>query len=49
LAHSELPADQIVEESLRIAADICVYSNHEIVVEKLPTAAAAGTLDEGIR
>jgi ATP-dependent HslUV protease subunit HslV len=35
LAHTELPADEIVTEALRIAADICVYTNHDIVVEKL--------------
>jgi len=35
LAHSQLPAEKIVEESLRIAADICVFTNHEISVETL--------------
>ena len=35
LAHTQLPAEKIVEESLRIAADICVYTNHEISVETL--------------
>ena len=35
LAHTQLPAEKIVEESLRIAADICVFTNHEISVETL--------------
>ncbi|TWT42766.1 ATP-dependent protease subunit HslV [Botrimarina hoheduenensis] len=40
LAHTTLPAEQIVREALKIAADICVYSNHNVVVETIgPTAA----------
>jgi ATP-dependent HslUV protease subunit HslV len=35
LAHSTLPPDKIVEQSLGIAADICVFTNHQIVVETL--------------
>lgn len=38
LAHATLSAEEIVRESLRIAGDICVYSNQSIVVEKLPAA-----------
>ncbi|ATW24545.1 ATP-dependent protease subunit HslV [Candidatus Formimonas warabiya] len=34
-AHSSLEPKQIVEEALKIAADICVYTNHNIVVEEL--------------
>lgn len=30
-----LTADQIVQEGLHIAADICIYTNHNIVLEKL--------------
>ena len=33
--HTDLPPEKIVEESLRITADICVYTNQEIVVETL--------------
>jgi len=33
--HSNLPADKIVEEALRIAASICVYTNENITVEAL--------------
>lgn len=35
LAHSDLPPETIVREALGIAADICVFTNREIVVEKL--------------
>ncbi len=35
LAFSDLSASQIAEQALHIAADICVYTNHEITVEKL--------------
>ena len=34
-AHSPLGAREIVERSLGIAADICVYTNHQIVLEEL--------------
>jgi ATP-dependent HslUV protease subunit HslV len=35
LESTELSARQIVERSLSIAADICIYTNREIVVEEL--------------
>jgi ATP-dependent HslUV protease subunit HslV len=35
LAHSELPARDIVEQALHIAADICVYTNHHLAIEEL--------------
>ncbi len=35
LDHSELDARQIVEHSLGIAADICIYTNHEFTFEEL--------------
>jgi ATP-dependent HslUV protease subunit HslV len=31
----ELSAEEMVKESLHIAADICIYTNHNIVVETL--------------
>ncbi len=34
-ARTDLPPETIVEEALRIAGDICVYSNQNIVVETL--------------
>ena len=33
LAQTDLPAPAIVEQALHIAADICVYTNHQIRVE----------------
>src|SRR5436190_11268360 len=30
-----LTAEEIVKESLTIAADICIYTNHNLVIEKL--------------
>ncbi|HXG31586.1 MAG TPA: ATP-dependent protease subunit HslV [Thermodesulfobacteriota bacterium] len=35
LRHSKLNAREIVEESLRIAAEICIYTNDRIVIEVL--------------
>ena len=35
LAHSQLSAAEIVKQSLDIAADIDIYTNHNIVVEEL--------------
>ena len=35
LANTELPARDIVQKSLEIAGDICVYTNREIFVEQL--------------
>jgi len=35
LAHSQLGARQVVEESLRIAGRICIYTNDQISIEEL--------------
>jgi len=35
LDHTELDAETIVRQSLGIAADICIYTNRNIVIEKL--------------
>lgn len=35
MRHTQLSARQIVEEALRIAAEICVYTNDKIKVEEL--------------
>ncbi|MCC6201459.1 MAG: ATP-dependent protease subunit HslV [Gammaproteobacteria bacterium] len=35
VAHSTLSARAIVEASLGIAADICIYTNHALVIEEL--------------
>jgi ATP-dependent HslUV protease subunit HslV len=39
LQNTELDARNIVEKALAIAADICVFTNHHIVVEELPANA----------
>ncbi|MFO7602579.1 MAG: ATP-dependent protease subunit HslV, partial [Gammaproteobacteria bacterium] len=35
LDNTELSAREIVEKALNIAADICIYSNHNLVIETL--------------
>ena len=35
---TSLTAEEMVKESLGIAADICIYTNHNIVVETIPEA-----------
>lgn len=35
LEHSELDARAVCEQSLKIAADICIYTNHERTIETL--------------
>jgi ATP-dependent HslUV protease subunit HslV len=30
-----MSAEEMVKESLNIAADICIYTNHNIIVEKI--------------
>lgn len=37
LEHTELSAREIVEQALTIAADICIYTNHNLVLEELDT------------
>jgi len=38
LDDSELSAREIVEKSLRIAGDICIYTNQNLTIEELTTA-----------
>ncbi len=35
ISHTDLPPEQIVRTSLGIAADICVYTNHDLTIEVL--------------
>ena len=35
LDNTELSAREIVEKGLHIAADICIYTNHNLVLEEL--------------
>jgi ATP-dependent HslUV protease subunit HslV len=36
LKHTQLDAHTIAEESMRVAADICVYTNNQLTFEELP-------------
>ncbi len=36
LKNTDLDARAIVEKALAIAADICVYTNHQVTIEELP-------------
>ncbi len=46
LAHTPLGAEEICRESLRIAADICIYTNANITVLTFDQAAADGEEQE---
>ena len=35
LENTDLGARDIVERGLRIAADVCIYTNHNLVLEEL--------------
>ncbi len=35
LAHTQLTARQIAEEAMKVAADICIYTNHNLSIEEL--------------
>lgn len=43
LDQPNLTAEDIVKKSMKIAGDICVYTNHNLVVEKIDAIGAAGT------
>ncbi len=36
IGHSDLAARAVVEEAMKIAADICIYTNNQILIEALP-------------
>jgi ATP-dependent HslUV protease subunit HslV len=35
LVHANISAKEVVKESIKIAADICIYTNKEIFIEEL--------------
>ncbi len=35
LRNTDLPADKIAREAIRVAGEICVYTNHEVVLEEV--------------
>ncbi|MEM1247598.1 MAG: ATP-dependent protease subunit HslV [Acidobacteriota bacterium] len=41
LEHTDKSAEEIVRESMRIAADLCVYTNHTLNLECLPREEAS--------
>lgn len=45
LDNTELGASEIVERSLGIAADICVYTNNNLTIEELDTGNGTGDQD----
>lgn len=38
LKSTDMSAREIVEKALHIAADICIYTNHSLTIEELPSA-----------
>jgi ATP-dependent HslUV protease, peptidase subunit HslV len=40
LQNTDLEAREIAEKALHIAGDICVYTNHNIIIEELPSTAS---------
>ena len=39
VANTDLTAEEVVQKSLDIASDICVFSNHNLTIEKLTSVA----------
>jgi ATP-dependent HslUV protease subunit HslV len=39
--NTKLSAHEIVDKAMHIAADICIYTNHSVTVERLPAAMKA--------
>jgi ATP-dependent HslUV protease subunit HslV len=35
LRHTDLPAKEIVKEAMKIASEICIYTNSDLVIEEL--------------
>jgi len=47
VANTELSAREIAERSLHIAADICIYTNHNLTIEPIDKQPPALTADAG--
>ena len=41
-----MDADQILQKSMKIAGDFCVYTNHNLIVERLDNAVKTVTKEE---
>lgn len=46
LQHTDLSARVIAEDALRIAADICIYTNQDLTIEELPSTRAERTVPD---
>ena len=40
LEHTELDAERVAREAMRITANLCIYTNHEVTVERLEETGA---------
>jgi ATP-dependent HslUV protease, peptidase subunit HslV len=47
IQHSDLDAKEIVLEAMRIAAEICIYTNNQIVLEELEAKSAPESKETG--
>ena len=45
ISNTDLSATEIVEKSLHIAADICVFTNNNLTIEQLESVDAKGSLN----
>jgi len=46
LDNTSLSALEIVEKALHIAADICIYTNHQLTIESLTTGSVTNLIDK---
>jgi len=37
LENTELSAEEVVQRALKIAGDICIYTNHNVTIDSLET------------
>ncbi|MEA3471609.1 MAG: hypothetical protein U9R24_07815, partial [Thermodesulfobacteriota bacterium] len=44
ICHSDLGAREIAEEAMRIASDICIYTNDRIMIEELDVPEKGGKI-----
>jgi ATP-dependent HslUV protease subunit HslV len=47
--HSSLTATEIAEEAVRIASEICIYTNDRITIEELDTVQAMDDISKESR
>ncbi len=45
LAHTTMPADEIARAAMEIAASLCIYTNHELVLDALREPASQENID----